>query len=388
MYERAEARIDLGALRHNCANLRARLGPGVELCPVLKADGYGHGAAHCAPVVAASGADRIAVATAREAVRIRALVPDIPLLVLGALAPGEVELAVGTGTDIAVWEPGFIEALADRAAATGLTVGVHLKYDTGMGRLGCSDPEAVIEMARSIAASRSLSLEAVWTHFATADEPDPGFRDIQRDRLRELGSRIRQEHPRVMLHAANSAALIADPETHFDLVRPGVAVYGMDPFGVDPLEHDLVPVLSLHSYVASVKRLEPGMSVGYGRTWKADRPTSIATIPVGYGDGVRRALSNRGEVLISGRRYPVAGTISMDNLAVEIGLDPEVAVGDDVTLIGTQRDGRITAEEVARTLETINYEVTCGISPRVPRQGTGDPGTAEVPNSPVPGETA
>lgn len=388
MYERAEARIDLGALRHNCGALRSRLAPGVELCPVLKADGYGHGAAHCAPVVAASGADRIAVATAREAARIRELVPGMPLLVLGALAPGEIDLAVATGTDIAAWEPGFIDALAGRAGVAGREIGVHLKYDTGMGRLGCADPEAVLEMARKISGSPGLSLQALWTHFATADEPDPSFRDLQRDRLSELGDRLRDEHPRLMLHAANSAAMIADRGTHFDLVRPGVGIYGMDPFGRDPLDHDLRPALSLHSYVAAVKRLEPGMSVGYGRTWTADRPTLIATVPVGYGDGVRRGLSNRGEVLIAGRRHPIAGTISMDNLAVAIGSEPEIGIGEEVTLIGSQGDGRITAEEVARTLETINYEITCGISPRVPRQGTGDPGTAEVPTVPVPGESA
>jgi alanine racemase len=316
------------------------------------------------------------------------MVPGIPLLVLGALAPGEVDLAVSAETDISVWDPGFLASLAERAEAGGLTVGVHLKYDTGMGRLGCPDPAVVIEMARSVESSSNLSLEAVWTHFATADEPDPSFRNLQRDRLRELGERIRADFPRVKLHAANSAALIADPETHFDLVRPGVAVYGMDPFARDPSDHDLRPVLSLHSYVASVKELEPGMSVGYGRTWTADRPTRIATVPVGYGDGVRRALSNRGEVLIGGMRHPIAGTISMDNLAVAIGDGSEIRVGDGATLVGHQGEARITAEEVARTLGTINYEITCGISPRVPRQGTGDPGTAEVPLSPIPGEGA
>ncbi len=372
MYERAEARIDLGALRHNCGALRRRIDSGVELCPVLKADGYGHGAAHCAGAAIAAGVDRIAVATAREALQIRAVDAEVPVLVLGALAPGEVELAVAAGADISVWDPGFVAAVETAARATGKEVGVHVKYDTGMGRLGSQDPGAVVAICRSVAASPQLSLEAVWTHFATADEPDSGFMEVQRGRLAGLAEGLRSEFPGLRVHAANSAAMISDPATHFDLVRPGVAVYGMDPFGQDPARHDLRPVFSFHSYVATVKRFEPGMSAGYGRTWTATEPTRLVTVPVGYGDGVRRALSNRGEVLIGGRRHPIAGTVSMDNITVEVG-DAPVAIGDEVTLVGRQGDEAITAEQVAATLGTINYEITCGISPRVPRIASGEP---------------
>ncbi len=370
MYERAEARIDLGALRHNCGELRRRIGPGVELCPVMKADGYGHGAAHCASAAIAAGSDRIAVATAREALQIRAVDGEVPILVLGALAPGEVEMAVSARADVSVWDPGFVGAVEAGAERAGRRVGVHVKYDTGMGRLGNLDPEAVVAIARAVATSPHLALEAVWTHFATADDPDSTFMDLQRERLEQLAGRLRQEFPGIGVHAANSAAVISDPATHFDLVRPGVAVYGMDPFGVDPVERGLRPVLSLHSYVATVKRFEPGMSAGYGRTWTASEPTTVVTVPVGYGDGVRRALSNRGEVLIGGRRHAIAGTVSMDNITVEVGGN-DVAVGDEVTLVGNQGDESITAEQVARTLGTINYEVTCGISPRVPRVTSG-----------------
>ncbi len=371
MYERAEARIDLGALRHNCGELRRRIGPGVELCPVLKADGYGHGAVHCAGAAILAGADRIAVATASEALQIRAVDGEVPILVLGALAPGEVEVAVAAGADVSVWDPEFVAAVENRAEQAGRVVGIHVKYDTGMGRLGNLDPDAVIGIARAVANSPQLSLEAVWTHFATADETDPSFMDLQRQRLSELADRVRAEYPEVKVHAANSAALISDPATHFDLVRPGVAVYGMDPFGRDPAEHDLRPVFSFHSWVATVKRFEPGMSAGYGRTWTASEPTTVVTVPVGYGDGVRRALSNRGEVLIAGRRHPIAGTVSMDNITVEVA-DGEVAIGEEVTLVGRQGDEAITAEQLAATLETINYEVTCAISPRVPRRAFGD----------------
>lgn len=369
MHERAEARIDLGNLRHNCRELKARLGEGVELCPVLKADAYGHGALQCVSAVAGSGADRIGVATASEAVLVRSVAPEIPLLVLGALAPREIEMAISAGADVAAWETGFITALADQAAAAGMVVGVHVKYDTGMGRLGTTDPEMVLELARIANAHPNLRLIAIWTHFATADDEDSSFRDLQRDRLAELGERARREFPEVKLHAANSAAMIADPSCHFDIVRPGVAIYGMDPFGEDPSDHNLKPVLSLHSWVASVKNFEPGMSAGYGRTWRADRPTRVAAIPIGYGDGLRRGLSNTGEVLIGGRRFTISGTISMDNITVDIGPDSDIRVGDEVTLIGEQGEERILAEQVAVPLNTINYEVTCGISPRVPRIG-------------------
>lgn len=372
MYERAEARIDLGALRHNCRVLKSRLDEGVELCPVLKADAYGHGALHCVAAVAESGADQIAFATASEAALARSVAPDIPLLVLGALAPSEIGMAISAGADVSAWQPGFMASLADQASAAGLVVGVHIKYDTGMGRLGTTDPELVLELARTASSHPNLRLAAIWTHFATADEEDTAFRDLQRDRLAELGERARREFPGIRLHAANSAALIADPSCHFDMVRPGVAIYGMDPFGNDPADHDLRPVLSLHSWVASVKDFKVGDSAGYGRTWKAGQPTRVAAVPIGYGDGLRRGLSNKGEVLIGGRRHPICGTVSMDNITVDLGPDSEVRVGDEVTLIGSQNDEAILSEQVAEQLETINYEVTCGISPRVPRVGRED----------------
>jgi alanine racemase len=203
------------------------------------------------------------------------------------------------------------------------------------------------------------------THFATADEPGDDFFAEQLERFRSWAPPLRERMPGVLLHAANSAATLRDPAAHFDLVRTGIAVYGMDPFGEDAAARDLRPALALRSYVAEVKPIAEGESTGYGRRFVAAGPSLIATVPIGYGDGWRRALTGA-DVLVGGRRVPIAGTISMDNVTLDLG-PHEAAVGDEVVLIGEQAGERITAEEVARRLQTINYEVTCALTPRVPR---------------------
>jgi alanine racemase len=205
------------------------------------------------------------------------------------------------------------------------------------------------------------------THFATADERDSGYFDLQLERFNQLVERIKSRHPDCIVHAANSAAVLRDPDSHFDMARCGIAIYGLDPFNSDPAPHDLRPALALTSYVAEVKRLSAGDSVGYGRSWIAEQPTEIGVLPIGYGDGFRRGLSNSGEVIVGGSRYPVVGTVSMDNITVDLGRDSGVGVGDPAVLIGRGGDERILTEALAARLDTINYEITCGISSRVPR---------------------
>jgi alanine racemase len=216
-------------------------------------------------------------------------------------------------------------------------------------------------------ADEHLELAGIWTHFATADEPDDDFIQEQLAAFHPVAERVRALAPGCMVHAANSAATLREPAAHFDMVRCGVAVYGLDPFGRDPGEQGLRPALELRSYVADVKRLQSGASVGYGRSWRAPADTWIGVLPIGYGDGVRRGLSNRAEVLVGGARYPVVGTISMDNLTIDLGAETGVRSGDEAVLIGEQGGERILAESLADALETINYEITCGVSPRVPR---------------------
>jgi alanine racemase len=365
---RAVARIDLGAVERNCARLKAELGEGAELCAVVKADGYGHGADACANAALAGGATRLAVATGVEAAEIGRRLPQIPLLTMGALTVGDLDAALSAGSEVVAWRREFLDLASARGRAQGRPVRVHVKYDSGMGRLGNPDPEQVLALARACSEDSQLELAGIWTHFATADEPDSDFFDQQLDRFKAVVDAVRAEFPGVLAHAANSAAVFRDPRSHFDMARCGVAVYGLDPFQGDPSERGLFPALSLHSYVADVKRFSAGDSAGYGQTWRAPVDTWVGVLPLGYGDGVRRGLSNNAEVLIRGRRHPLVGTVSMDNLTVDLGPETDVEPGDEAVLIGAQGEESILAEEVAQRLATINYEITCGVSARVPRE--------------------
>jgi alanine racemase len=360
------ARVDVGAVERNCALLRSRLRDGAELCAVVKADGYGHGAAACAAAALRGGASWLAVATAREAGELRGHFPEAPILVMGALTEAELREALAAGAEVAVWREEF-RRLVSNLAGDGRPAPVHVKYDSGMGRLGERDPELVLELARACADDPNLRVAGIWTHFATADEPGNPYLGEQLEAFKPVAEQVRRLEPSVLVHAANSGGTLSEPNSHFDLVRCGIAIYGLDPFGRDPAEQGLEPALELRSWVAAVKRFEAGASVGYGRSWRAPADTWVGVLPVGYGDGVRRGLSNNAEVLVRGRRYPLVGTISMDNATIDLGPKTDVEIGDEAVLIGSQGGERILAEEMARRLDTINYEVTCGISPRVPR---------------------
>lgn len=368
--ERAFARIDREAVRANCARLKAELGDAAELCAVVKADGYGHGADVCAGAALAGGATRLAVATATEAEQIGRRYQHVPLLTMGALTAEEVDAVISAGSELAVWREPFRALIAARAHAHGHRARVHVKYDTGMGRLGNREAEEVLALARACAADPDLELAGVWTHLATADEPgsDDGFFDAQLDRFDSVAAAVKTEFPGILAHAANSAAVLRDRRSHHDMARCGVAIYGLDPFQRDPAEQGLLPALSLHSHVADVKRFPAGASVGYGRKWKAAVDTWVGVIPLGYGDGVRRALGNNADVLVRGRRRPLVGTVSMDNITIDLGSETDVEAGDEAVLIGSQGEETIAAEEIATRLGTINYEVTCAISARVPRR--------------------
>jgi alanine racemase len=344
---RAVARVRPDAIEHNCRVLAAAA---PVLCAVVKANAYGHGTVPVAHAALRGGAEWLAVATAEEAAELRAGGIETPVLVMGALTRDELRTAVEADADVVAWSE-EVAAAAPR---------VHVKLDTGMSRLGTKDRELALRLA---ARPNAVGL---MTHFATADERGDDFFGAQLAEFRAFVEEVGRDD--VLVHAANSAAALRDPASHFDMVRCGVAIYGLDPFQRDPSDHGLEPALALRSWVAALRRLESGESAGYGRRWRAEEATWLATVPIGYGDGWRRGLTNNADVLIRGRRHPLVGAVSMDNVTVAVGLDAGVEVGDEVVLIGGQGDERILAEEIAARIGTINYEVTTGLLPRVRRE--------------------
>ncbi|MCB0876807.1 MAG: alanine racemase [Solirubrobacterales bacterium] len=367
-FQRVTAIVDLGAVERNCRMLRSRLAAGTELCAVVKADGYGHGMGECADAALRGGATRLAVATATEAFELRERVgAEVPIFVMGALTGAELDVALQARAELNVWRADFFDALAERAGMFGFRPRIHVKYDSGMGRLGDREPYGVARLADAAADDERVELAGVWTHFATADEEDEGYLRGQLESFREVALPIQQRHPGTVLHAANSAATLRGPEFHFGMVRCGIAVYGLDPFGRDGEGAGLEPALSLHTYVADVKRIHAGESVGYGRSWRAPADTWVGVLPIGYGDGYRRGLSNAAEVVVGGVRRPVVGTISMDNMTVDLGAETDVEPGQPAVALGDQGDERVAAELLAERLGTINYEITTGLTRRVPR---------------------
>jgi alanine racemase len=364
--QRAIARIDLGAIRHNAGVLAATAAP-AELMAVVKANGYGHGAVPVARAALDGGARRLAVATVEEAEELRATGLDVPLLIMGPLVDGEVARAVEAGAEVAVWTPQMCAALA-AAATADRPARVHLGLDTGMGRLGVrlDGTAAVVDAAEH----PNIEVVGIMTHFATADAlegDNAAFFAEQLLRFRAAVGPLRDRFPRALLHASNSAATLGHPDAAFDMVRCGIALYGCSPFDHYRSVDALRPAMRWSSYVAVLKRLSSRESAGYGRTWRAPRGTTIAVVPVGYADGYARSLSNRGQAIVGGRRVPVVGTISMDQLTIDLGPEATEAVGDEVVLLGRQGDEEIRAEEMALWRDSISYEVTCGVGARVKR---------------------
>jgi alanine racemase len=365
--ERAVARIDLGAIERNCAHLKSLLAGGTQLCAVVKSDAYGHGDVWCARAALEGGADWLAVATAPEAEELRRHGIRSRILVMGALTREDARVALGSAADVVAWDERFVTQLEELARADDVRASVHVKLDTGMGRLGAKNEDDARAVVLAVETAERLELSGVMTHFATADEPGDEHFGHQLERFTPFADELRKGRKDLVVHAANSAATYRDKAAHFDMVRCGIAVYGLDPFQENPDQRGLAPALRLESYVAAVRHFEPGETAGYGRRWAADRPTWVGTLPIGYGDGWRRGLSNNAEVLVRGRRHPLVGTVSMDNITIDLGPETDVEPGDRAVLIGEDGGERILCEDVARRLDTINYEITCGLTPRVRR---------------------
>lgn len=378
-----QALVDLDALAGNVAAVLARLPAGAELMAVVKANAYGHGLVPCARAALAAGATRLGVARVEEGLRLRAAGIDAPILVLGPANPALAGQAARAGLALAVGSleglAGLLAALPDGALESPLRL--HLKLDTGMRRFGV-DPAGAPALARAIGSDRRLVLEGLFTHFATADEADDGFLRTQAERfaatqrtLAALGIRP------PLLHMANSAALlrgVVDPD---DVAAPGIEgatlvaragliLYGLSPSAEIPAPDELRPVLSLRTRLARVFDLAAGEGISYGLTYRAPRPTRCATLPIGYGDGLPRGLSNRGWALVRGAVCPIRGRVCMDQTVIEVADAPDAAEGDEAILLGDGRDPQaraMTAEVAAGLLGTINYEVVTAIAARVPR---------------------
>ncbi len=367
------ATIDLDAVEHNVRALGTLVAP-AALCAVVKADGYGHGAVPVARAARRAGAAWLAVALVDEALELRAAGIDAPVLVLSEPRPEEMAAAVAHDVQVTLYSAVGVDAAAAAAKAHGVVAPVHLKVDTGMHRVGAA-PAALAAIADRIVASGSLTLASLWTHCAVADEPHDPFTATQVERLAAARAALEARgHTVALTHAANSAAAIAHPVARLDLVRCGITVYGIGPSSTLPVNVALRPVLSLRSEVVHVQQLAAGESVSYGRRWRAPGPSKLGVVPIGYADGVRRSFGlDGGEVLVRGRRCRVRGVVTMDQLLVDLtGTDAEV--GDEVVLIGTQGDETITVNEIGDLLGTIGYEVTCALSPRVPRRYVGSGG--------------
>ncbi len=360
--------IDTAAIARNVRTLKARTARGTLFMAVVKADGYGHGATRAAEAALAAGADRLGVATLDEAVLLREHGIKVPVHLLSEPPAETADVVVAHDVIPTVTTRSFAIALSKEATRTGRTARYHLKVDSGMNRIGVRAEEAA-DHALWLRALPGLEMEGAFTHFATADVPgDWEFeRQVQRfavavDRMRSAGVRP------ALVHAANSAATILHPETHLGMVRCGIAIYGLHPAPSTYQAIDLEPAMQVKARVTLVKRIGLGEGVSYGFTYHAAAPTTIATVPLGYADGVHRVLSNRMQVLIGGRRCQQVGRVCMDQLMVEVPDGLPVEQGDEVVLIGAQGDERITLDELAEAAHTINYELACAFSLRLERR--------------------
>ncbi len=366
MYRSNFVEIEPAAIAHNVRALRERLNPGAALMAVVKANGYGHGALTAARAALSGGAQMLAVATVEEGEALRLGGVAAPVLVLGNAESVGAQAAVRLGLAQTVYDRSGVDALREAARSLGFPAAVHLKVDTGMGRLGVRGEAEAVRLAREIAGMPELRAEGVFTHFACADEPErDDYTRMQMRRFEAVLAALEREGLRPALrHAANSAATLRFPMTHYDLVRTGIAMYDAPPVGSDAA---LRPAMRWVTRASLVKEIEAGESVSYGAAFTAARPTRVMTLPVGYADGYRRALAGQASVLVRGRRAPIIGRVCMDQCMADVTDIPSCAAGDEVVLMGAQGDAAISAEELAGWMGTIAYEALLAPSARVPR---------------------
>lgn len=370
MEKRTWAEINLDALEHNIREIRKITNPNAQIMAVVKADAYGHGVAKCAEVLLKNGADRFAVATLNEAIELRRLFSDVPILILGSSLESEADELVKNNITPNVYLTEFAKALSDSALKLKKPVKVHIKLDTGMSRIGFpihdGDNSDVIEEILAISRMPMLEIEGIFSHFATSDESNEDYTRLQFKRFISVCDELEARGLTIPIkHICNSAGIMMYPEYHLDMVRPGVILYGMYPSDeVDKTKLDLKYVMSLKSIITYVKEIEPGRGVSYGKEYIADGVARIATVPIGYADGYSRLLANKAKIAVGEKLFPIAGRICMDQCMIDVSCVNNIKRGDEALIFG---DGAVTADDIATWLGTINYEVTCMLGHRVPR---------------------
>lgn len=367
-YYNIQANVDLDAIRHNILEMRKHIRPQTKLLAVIKADGYGHGAVAVAKALN-DLADYYAVARLGEATELRRYGIIKPILILGYSAPEEYQELIEQDITITVFRLEDARRLSEAAGKLGKTAKIHIKIDTGMSRIGYMCDLDAVEEIKQIAKLPNLNMEGIFTHFAKADEANKDAFHGQLLRFRSMLDALEREGITFAIrHAANSAAIMEEGDLGLDMVRSGISTYGLYPSDeVDPSSADLIPAMSLTSKISHIKTLAKGIGIGYGWTYTTEKETVVATIPVGYADGYKRALSNQGRVLIRGQYAKILGRVCMDQIMVDVTEIPDAAVGDTVTLFGQDGEASIPVEEIANMSESFNYEFVCGIASRVPR---------------------
>lgn len=388
LLNRSWAEVDLRHIRENSRSLRQAIRRNTEICAVVKADAYGHGVAQVVPVLLATGATRLAVSMLDEAIELRRSGIDVPILVLSYTDPRRADEIIGHGITQTVYSRDLAAALSAAGERLGRDARIHIKVDTGMGRVGFQAGYEAIKAIHDIRLFPHIIIEGLYTHFSTADEPDEQYTRMQFERFMTISSELdRVGLPIPIKHVCNSAATLRFPEMHLDMVRPGLILYGMIPPGCPPsvLPVTLTPAMTLKSNVILVKEVPAGTAISYGRLFVTNRPSRIATVPIGYADGYSRRLTGRAEMLIQGQRFPVVGRICMDTCMADVtdAMVP-VSTGSEVVLFGSQTvDGKtslLSVDEMAEWMETINYEVTCIIGKRMPRAYRDEQGICAVHN--------
>ena len=362
--------VDLDILANNMREIRRVVDNKAEVTAVIKANAYGHGSCVLAPILAKNGANRFAVAELDEAIELRQHGITKPILVLGTVLPDQVEEVVLYGIDIAVFNYDIAKAFSDEAVRQHRIIRLHIKIDSGMGRIGYQPNVESIEEIVRISKLPNVVMEGIFTHFATADCIDKTYTKIQYNRFKYVCDELAKKGVKIHTHhCANSATIIDLPQYHWDMVRAGIILYGLAPSDeVDISKTALKPAMSLKCRIMYIKKIKAGDSISYGRKFIADKECTIATLPIGYADGYTRMLSNKNtQVLINGKRANIVGNICMDQCMVDITNIPDVKVGDEVVLFGTQGNEEILADELADKLGTINYEIVCMMARRLPR---------------------